>query len=215
MRLYMLRVARCGCWRPLCRTLSLHVQLCTVQRPSAAPERITTLSLLLYIERERQRDRETERQRDKEMFQMHDVTGLSLVFSHSRPSSHLSSSLSFFWPHSISGHPHQRLIRSASQTKAYHISPCRDDGIALKNRSSVPLFNNELVFFSLSALPLPPPPYFSFCACHSTLPLSVSDPDPPRQTHQPPDKGEISMASLPVDVNARAWERPTRGRGRP
>ena len=79
------------------------VQLCTVRRTSAAPVRLT-LSLLLYIEREK--DRETERQRDKEMFQMHDVTGLSLVFSHSRPSSHLSSSLSFFWPHSISGHPH-------------------------------------------------------------------------------------------------------------
>ena len=77
VRLYMLRVARCGCWRPLCRTLSLNVQLCTVRRTSAAPVRLT-LSLLLYIEREK-----TERQKDKEMFQMHDVTGLSLIFSHS------------------------------------------------------------------------------------------------------------------------------------
>ena len=57
--------------------VELNVQLCTVRRTSAAPVRLT-LSLLLYIEREK-----TERQKDKEMFQMHDVTGLSLIFSHS------------------------------------------------------------------------------------------------------------------------------------
>ena len=101
VRLYMLRVARCGCWRPLCRTLSLNVQLCTVRRTSAAPVRLT-LSLLLYIERERQRDRKT-----KKCFRCMMLRGsLSSSLTHFRPSSHLSSSLSFFWPHSISGHPH-------------------------------------------------------------------------------------------------------------
>ena len=96
MLLYMLRVARCGCWRPLCRTLSLHVQLCTVRRPSAAPERIT-LSLLLYIEREK--DRETERQRDRETkrcFRCMMLRGsLSSSLTHALPPTFPPPSLSF------------------------------------------------------------------------------------------------------------------------